>query len=1555
MSSNFKKIENYNFAEVEKKWRKKWENQSFPGNENLKNKYYVLEMFPYPSGYLHMGHVLNYTIGDVVARYKKMNGFDVIRPMGWDAFGLPAENAAIERGRHPAEWTDANIEKMRAQIKELGLMIDWSREIATCKPEYYKHEQKMFIDFYNNGLAYQKESVVNWDPIDQTVLANEQVVDGKGWRSGAMVEKKNLKQWFLKITDYSEELLSELENLPEWPEKIRLMQKNWIGKSEGAEVDFELENAIFTEDFFMRPINEGDLDLLFLLYNDEELMEFTRPLFCKTKDEAKKWLENDILDWKNQEIGQFMIFSRKTGEFIGRGGNSPLDLPDYQVAMGYILRKKFHGLGFGTKIANIIAARTFEKYHYDKIGIAIAPGNTASEKIASKIGAKYDKELNIMGHKMVNYLLTRGDFLKAAEFQTEHFIIREFADSDAENLLKLHADADVMRYVGSPSCTLDEARSSIEKYKKWRKDWGFSPMAVFCKKTGELAGRIGITKFDPEYPERCAENSIEIGYLLHKKFWGRGLGEEIARYVANFAFSAANTEKIYIMTAIENIASEKIASKIGAFLEKEVETDKYGKERRFVLNKTDFKSSKTQHSPRKITVFTTRIDTLFGCSFVAIAPDHPIAQELAKNDAKIAEFIKKCKLGGVSEAEIELREKEGVFTGIYVENPAISLAKSEGFEVENRKIPVWIANFVLMEYGTGAVFGCPAHDERDFEFAKKYNLPIKNVVSIEKNVVFETDRFYVRKFANEDFAAFLALEKELWNNPFTPYSDCEIALGCEKNTAKKLENYVNFNGKFSTFAIIDKTSREFVGKVNIDCEHSQKTLNFYGKNDIDLGYAMLFKFQNRGIATEVAIGAVKYLQKCKENARILATHKPENLASKRVLEKIGFKYIGQIETEGEFSFYEFPEQNIATDRLLIQLSCENDEAEIAQMYAESDDLKFFQGYELNAKNDVGVQHGCVKFTIRDRKTGEFIGRAQIGDFDNQGGGRFFATQETEFTYFIKKKHRGQGFGSEILRAICEFSLIKLGKSRIVAVIDPKNCVSKSVLEKCGFMPYLRGNFEKFGEELCFILERANLSENCKKPMCDQGFAVNSCFLNNLPSGSAKKKMLEMLEKSSKAKEKITYRLKDWGVSRQRYWGCPIPVVYCEKCGTVPEKVSNLPVKLPEDVVFDGRGNPLANHPTWKYCACPVCGEKAVRETDTFDTFFESSWYFLRFLDPKNSELAFDPLVAKNLMPVDQYIGGAEHAVMHLLYARFFTKALARCGYFAGGDLKNNNEPFARLLNQGMVLHRTYRDSVGNWVYPSEIYKKDGKFYHETTNQEIVPGDVIKMSKSKRNVVDPADVLELYGADAIRLFMLSDSPVDRDLEWSSNGVEVCLKYVNKLWKMANNLLLMKNDLPLDKQSDLYRKTHKTIQEARFQMEKFGFNKTIAKVRELHNAIDAMDFTNSANHPVIFEAFRVVILLLNPIIPHICSEISAMLNISLENYPQFDSDFIKESTVKMAVQVNGKVRAEIVVPVEISDENCVNLAIQEPNVQKYICGGTIKKTVVVKGRLVSISVV
>lgn len=844
----------YNFKTSEAKWQKIWdENNVFStGIDPSKPKYYVLEMLPYPSGRIHMGHVRNYTLGDVAARYRKALGFNLIHPMGWDSFGLPAENAAMERKVHPGEWTNKNIAEMKAQLKPLGFSYDWSRELATHTPEYYRHEQKMMIDFWKAGLLYRKESHVNWDPVENTVLANEQVIDGRGWRSGAVVERKLIHQWFLKITDFADDLVKGLDTLTGWPEKVRTMQRNWIGRSEGAYVDFQLSN-------------------------------------------------------------------------------------------------------------------------------------------------------------------------------------------------------------------------------------------------GET-----------------------------------------------------------------------------------------------------------------VTVFTTRPDTLFGMSFLALAAGHPVIKAQAENDAKLKDFIHECERGGTSEAAIETAEKLGCPAGLTASHPLFP----------GITIPVYAANFVLMDYGTGALFGCPAHDQRDFEFATKYNLSITQVVSGAAE----------------------------W----------------------------------------DKTSA----------------------------------------------------------------------------------------------------------------------------YTEN------------------------------------------------------------------------------------------------------------------------------------------------------GVMINSDYLNGMPNEDAKKVMIDKLESSKTGKRAITYRLRDWGVSRQRYWGCPVPFVHCDTCGVVPEKAENLPIQLPQDVTFDRPGNPLDHHPTWKHTSCPSCGKPAVRDTDTMDTFFESSWYFLRYCSPNATE-AFNAKDVDYWMPVDQYIGGVEHAILHLLYSRFFTRALRKCGYPIQFD-----EPFKNLLTQGMITHVTYQDQQGAWLSPAEVMPLDNGTYVKVSDQSPVTlGRLEKMSKSKKNTIDPGEIIDTYGADTARLFMMSDNPPEKDLEWTDAGADGAWRYLNKLYTQA---MYATDCIPAVGTAepasftaaamDLRRIVHKTIQEYTHDLETFAYNRGVARLRTLSNALFAFDPKSDDEKWAFREGYETLIQLLAPITPHICEELWQSFGYSTMVYetpwPKHRPELTVETQVTIAIQVNGKLRGTINVAADSSEDAVKEAAMQQ--VAHMVEGKTVQRIIVVKNKIVNIVV-
>ncbi|WCT77270.1 leucine--tRNA ligase [Novosphingobium humi] len=836
--------ERFDSSVADGKWQRVWdEKQSFRADDkSAKPRSYVLEMFPYPSGRIHIGHVRNYTMGDVLARYKKMQGFEVLHPMGWDAFGMPAENAAMEKGVHPGGWTRDNIANMKAQLKRLGFALDWSREIATCEPEYYGQEQSLFLDLYAAGLVYRKESTVNWDPVDNTVLANEQVIDGRGWRSGALVEKRKLNQWFLKITDFADELLEGLNGLEHWPDKVKLMQENWIGKSQGLQFTFK-----------------GDVE---------------------------------------------------------------------------------------------------------------------------------------------------------------------------------------------------------------------------------------------------------------------------------------------------------------------------------------------------VEVYSTRPDTLFGASFVAIAADHPIAQKLAAERAEVADFVALCKQGGTTAAELETAEKLGFDTGLRVAHPLDA----------QWQLPVYIANFVLMDYGTGAVFGCPAHDQRDIDFARKYGLPVTRVVA-----------------------------------------------------------------------------------------------------------------------------------------------------------------------DGE-----------------------------------------------NAD------------------------------------------------------------------------------------------------------PVFEGNEAYTGP----------------------GVIVNSRFLNGMDVDAAKAAVIAKAQAEGWGEGKTVWRLRDWGVSRQRYWGTPIPFIHCEVCGVVPVPKKHLPVTLPEDVTFDVPGNPLDRHPTWKHVDCPQCGHAARRETDTLDTFVDSSWYFLRFASQPD-DAPFDPAEIARWLPVGQYIGGIEHAILHLLYARFWTRALARIGKI---DVK---EPFASLFTQGMVTHETYsRIDPSNgqpvWYAPGDIIRTGEGATLKADGQPVEIGRVIKMSKSKKNVVDPDEIVATYGADAIRWFMLSDSPPERDLPWSEAGIEGCARFVQRLWRLFGQYDAAASGE--DKAVD--RKTHQTVHAVAADIEALSFNKAVARIYELTGVVEkaAPSASRSA-------AIRAVLLLIAPMMPHLAEEAWEAIGDDLiadAAWPAVDPALLVDDEVTIAVQVKGKLRDTLTVAKGTAKEELEALALASEKVQRALEGAAVKKVIVVPDRLVNLVV-
>ncbi len=838
-------IENYSPLPIEKKWQDFFENKKiFKTTQKKNKKFYCLEMFPYPSGKIHMGHVRNYTLGDVIANFKRLNGYNVLHPMGWDAFGLPAENAAIQNNLHPKNWTIKNISAMKMQLKRLGLSIDWDKEISTCDEDYYKHQQTIFSFFFKNGLAYKKESYVNWDPVDNTVLANEQVIDGKGWRSGAIIEKKKLSQWFLNITKYSDDLLNSLEKLTGWPEKVKLMQKNWIGKSEGCEIDFV---------------------------------------------------------------------------------------------------------------------------------------------------------------------------------------------SDCKNL--------------------------------------------------------------------------------------------------------------------------------------------------------------------KIKIFTTRPDTIYGASFIAIAPDHPFTKNF-ENEENFKNFKNLALQKSGTESSLSTNEKLGYKTPFFAFHPFL-----------NKKLPIYVANFILMDYGTGAIFGCPAHDQRDLEFAKKYNL------------------------------------------------------------------------------------------------------------------------------------------------------------------------------------------------------------------------------------------------------------------------------------------------------------------EIIPVVGPKKS-KKIIIEDHAFT--------------------------------EDGFVINSDFIDDLTTQEAKKIIILKLTEKKIGNSKIIYRLKDWGISRQRYWGCPIPIIYREdgKIISVPDK--DLPVTLPQDIDLSKPGNPLENHPTWKYTKCPETGMKAIRETDTLDTFFDSSWYFLRFCSPKEKTAPFNINEINYWMPVDQYIGGVEHAILHLLYSRFFTLALQNEYKF------KFSEPFENLFTQGMVCHPTFKTKNGKWIFPKDVIEKNNSFLSKN-NEEVIKGDSQAMSKSKKNIIDPDDIIQIYGSDAVRWFILSDSPPDRDIQWSDNGIQGAFKYIQKIWRTYEKIKIYKKEKK-ENNDTLIKNSNILIKEIGDCIEKFHINVAVAKLYVFLNNINEEIEKQNLTKEDIINIYKKYLIIISAFIPYIANEcwekITGKQDIGLQEWPKIDASFLHKDNFAIVIQINGKKRAIINATSNESEESILSKSLAIKNIQVILDKKIIEKKFFIKNKLLNI---
>ena len=1394
----------YNHKNIEKKWQEKWLNQkTFEVQDGNFDKY-ILEMFPYPSGKIHMGHLRNYTIGDVIARYYILKGKKVLHPIGFDAFGLPAENAAIERNTHPAEWTYHNINDMLEQIKLLGFSYCFDRTLATCDSSYYKHEQKMFLDLLKTGIAYKKESIVNWDPIDNTVLANEQVIDGKGWRSGALVEKKKLSQWFLKVSDFSKDLLDDLKTLDMWPEKVKLMQENWIGKSEGAEISFKVNiefdldrDIIFQDDLYtVRKYQEGDKE--FLLQLD--------------KDYNTKLHEN-----MDKCIHFWMIFA-KNGEFVGIVNLQ--QMKEYSIELS--LLKKFCGGGIESRIIPALS-RLYENKN-NKIDVTLYGDNTETFALpcneitvfttrpetlfgASAVLVAFDhpflaarclaplsdvgaseihRPADCINISDINQFIeecrlgsTKSEDLDKQEKKgifTGKYCINPLIKQENVNLGSLsirplkNADLDdIERVLSSADEFLQKKRGTGSSYI----GSGFDAFLI----NGEIIGFGGLHK---------TNNRVEFVYILHSDFQNKGHGTAVLRHYQNKAFFELNVETLYSSTHAKNEKSIHILSKF----------------------------------------FDERND----------------------NGDRVW-FSKK--------------------------NP--------------RLIPIWIANFVLSDYGTGALFACPAHDLRDFEFCKKYNLPILPVIRapdasplffpktsvFEKNsppapteYILQTERYFLRAFKDGDYENLLTLHKK---------TNCT---------------------KLFQFAIFDKNTGEFVGQAGYCFFENGEDTEYYVKDDIEFGLALLSKFQNQGIGTEIGSAIIEWIFKTNQVSRIVSVTNPNNFECKKLLEKIGFQFVANIKENESF----FTLERHQNDFFLRPFEL-SDKKEFLEWCETSEALDYYQkvdGYMERAFLDYVKNKS--RLAVFDKN--EYIGHIGFNEFNHNG------FEGLEIGYRFKKSHWGRGIASLLVLKMIEEKQ-KTYTGDIFATVLPHNIASMKVLEKNGFV-FVKNIIYKNLSCKLFMLSK-NLPHTEKT-----GEMINSSFLDDLNPIKAKEMIIEYLEKEELGKRITNYRLRDWGISRQRYWGCPIPIVYCSDCGIVPEKEENLPITLPDDAEIKTGKNPLETHPTWKNCKCPKCEKPSIRETDTFDTFLESSWYFLRFCSPK-SEVPFEKITQ-----VDEYIGGIEHAILHLLYSRFFVKALKKSGYNIPFT-----EPFKRLITQGMVCHKTFKTLDGKWITPEEA--------RALPQNKVIVGDSIKMSKSKKNTIEPLKIVELYGADTARFFMMSDTPPDRDIEWNDDGVVACYKFLKRIYNQASSFQITQ-ECECNKMKQIFN-------DYSLDVESVILNKAIAKIRIAFNLF--LEEKDCEKKTFILKHF---LLMLSPFAPHLASELCLLVfktNISSLEWKTYELTK-QENITKITVQVDGKMRG-ILETTEKEKEIQISLA--KALVLKYLNGKSEEKAIYIAGKVIN----
>lgn len=1327
----------YVFSEIEKKWQEKWNAEKTFNVENP--NYYVLSMWPYPSGSLHMGHLRNYCIGDVIARFKSLKGFKVLHPMGWDAFGLPAENAALDRGIHPKDWTIQNIQNMKRELISLGFSFDFSKEEASCLPNYYQFEQKMFIDFFNSGLAYKKESLVNWDPIDNTVLANEQVIEGKGWRSGAPIEKRRLSQWFLKISEFSEELLKDLEILNHWPAKVKQMQENWIGKSEGVRVTLHIKDSHQTiEIFTTRPETLYGVTFVAVSYGHAILELVTS---VAVKDFIKECE-------KGSTKAQDMETLEKKGIFTGLYAINPVT---YRLLPIYIANFVLMEYGTGA----VCCCPSMDERDYE-------------------FAIKYNIPLiEILSSEPTSIL------------KSELFEFKLFHKEDIPLLVTLNSENNKNSFFEGTSLELSKiAANTIEESAFLWKEKGLAYFAVFnCNK--EFIGAAGFKFLSASESNSLSDDNegVEMSINLLAKFHKYEYEAEIIKTLVEYASSF----NIYAKVDNKNILLKSL------------------------LVKFDFKKS-------------------------------------SKRSAS----------------------KEEIF------------------------------------------------------FYKK-------------NAILQTERCILRPFQENDLEKLVSLHSD---KDITKFMGGPETI---QETEKTLTRYIKWqkeNG-FSRWAVFKKDTGEFIGRCGPGPFFDYEGKRFGLKNDIEIGYAYKKEFWGEGYATEILKAVSDWVfTNYPQVKRVIAATETQHFISQKVLKKAGFEYIGEdITTEkyGPESFFILKKPYILkTARLKIRPFREDDLENFIQIFIELQnnvvwkkilanksisEMRSYAEKKLATYIERQEKLGFSRWAVILKETGELIGGIGLSYFNYDEPSNIIKKDDIKIGAFFLNKFQGAGYGAESGKAVAQWAFANLPVHGIYALTLKSHTLAVSLLKKNGAEYIGETSARNEGNESVYYLPRNKAAQ----PATQEGYMVNSGPLNGLSWEDAKRKMIQILEEKGLGCKVTNFRLKDWGVSRQRYWGCPIPVINCPSCGNIPVPEISLPITLPEDITIKPGENPLKTHPTWRFIDCPSCKSPAERETDTLDTFFESSWYFLRFSGGQKSDVAFE-----SPLPVNDYIGGIEHAILHLLYARFFTKALIKCGY----DI-SFKEPFIKLITQGMVCHKTFQHKSGKWITPAEAEK-------------LSPGDYkvgpsIKMSKSKKNVIEPSGIVLAFGADTARFFMMSDTPPEKDFEWNNTGVASSIKFLKKIWKVGTSLKDIHSS-PIS-EINILKFLYKTLFNYQNEIERVELNKAVVRIRELFNFIEMQ--------PVLEQRFLIkyLLIMLKPFTPHIASEIAEILKIEIIEFPAIKEEYLVENIVNISIQVNGKLRGALSFESNISQEIIREAILKTSSIFKYLDGKKIVKEIYIKNKTYS----